>query len=442
MVEFNRVLVGSLFLAVMLSVTLAWASGSGTAPSLVRAGTSSQAARTPTTLARGGTGSRAAGGSTFYYYFPVINNNTIIPPLAPLWRFGIARVRRPITDYNATEVTLMRFGWYVDWGAGGSDLPTFGMEYVPTIRVRQLKLNGLTPTASSCYGCPYVTPYTYTLSLSAAQIQSFVSSRHPGMMWVIGNEIERRDWPGGGQDEIVPELYAQAYHDAYLMIKSADPTAQIAIGGVIEATPLRLQYLERVWNEYSTRYGGVMPVDVWNVHAFILPEKSCATYPGDCWGADIPAGLPDASGSIYTPAQNKDFNIAIGHIQAMRAWMKNHGQQSKPLIITEYGVNFASWWDPSIFSAEQVRDSYMYPSFNYFLNSPDCNLSQIDGCRLVQRWNWYSMDDDSPDSYGFQAYNGNLFYSGLQATPAGLSTLGAYWRQYVQPLPPGSVKPY
>ena len=41
-----------------------------------------------------------------------------------------------------------------------------------------------------------------------------------------------------------------AYHELYTLIKGADPTARLAIGGVIQATPLRLEYLTKVWNEY------------------------------------------------------------------------------------------------------------------------------------------------------------------------------------------------
>ena len=37
----------------------------------------------------------------------------------------------------------------------------------------------------------------------------------------------------------------------------------------------------------------------------------------------------------------------------------------------------------------------MIDTFDYFLNAADCNLGmRADGCRLVQRWAWYSLDDD------------------------------------------------
>lgn len=383
-------------------------------------------------------------------YLPVIEKNYQRPPaISPLWRFGIARARRPISDYNPTDVASMRFGWYVDWGAGSSPLSVFGMEYMPMVRVKQVKLNGSMPTTSPCAGCPYATPFTFTMSLTITQIQT-IAANQPGATWVVGNEIERRDWGtcgGCGQDEIVPELYAVAYHDAYAMIKQADPTAQVAIGGMIQATPLRLAYLQRVWDAYQSAYGAPMQVDVWNIHAFVLNEVSCAYDPNNCWGAGIPAGMTENSGLLITPEQNKDFTIAQGHIVALRTWMQQHGQRDKPLIITEYGVNIPEWWGcPGTcpFTADQVRDSYMYPSFNYFLNTTNDTFGfPADGNRLVQRWNWYSFDDDALQPDSRQGFNGNLFSSGLNAGhPMGIVPLGTYWKQYVQPLPPGATKPY
>jgi hypothetical protein len=290
-----------------------------------------------------------------------------------------------------------------------------------------------------CVGCPYVDPPTYTFSPEQIQIESMATAR-PGMIWVIGNEIERIDWPGGRQDEITPELYAVAYHDIYNMIKNADPTAQVAIGGVIQATPLRLEYLTKVWDTYSSTYGESMPVDVWNVHAFVLREESGS------WGADIPAGSSATSGMLYDVLDNKDFTIVEQHLEDMRTWMKDRGQQDKSLIITEYGVLMPDWVSPGEFTPEEVRDSFMYPSFDYFLNQTDTNLGySSDGYRLVQRWNWYSLDDDSGKYEGeeyLQNFNGNLFYSGLSDQPQGLSGLGDIWIQYVQSLPPETSSPY
>jgi hypothetical protein len=380
---------------------------------------------------------------TITNYLPLIGKNYVSE--RPLWRFGAAKALHSITDYDSTEMKRLRLGWYVDWHVTSEAPRPYGIEYVPVISVKQWKLQGSDWT-DWCVGCPYVVPYTYTIQPDPGVIASMASA-HPGMTWVIGNEMERIDWATGGQNEMLPEVYAEAYYTLYSLLKSADPSAQVAIGGMVEATPLRLQYLDRVWNEYLTRYStSTMPVDVWNVHAFVLQEKSCVAHPGDCWGADIPAGLTTTEGVAYTVQDNKNFSLVWSQILALRSWMKAHEQQNKPLILTEYGVNFPDWVNPGQFTPEQLRDSFMYPSFTAFLNTTDTALGYpADGYRLVQRWNWYSLDDDSGYYDGgtfLQSYNGNLFYSGLGAFPQGLAPLGLYWQQYVQNLSEGSSPPY
>jgi len=132
--------------------------------------------------------------------------------------------------------------------------------------------------------CPYAEPHSYQVKPSLTDIGA-VAQAQPGALWLVGNEIDRRDWYRGGQDEMLPELYATAYHDIYTAIKAADPTAQVAIGGLIQATPLRLAWLDRMWESYTQQYGTDMPVDVWNVHNFVLREVF------QNYGANIPPRL-------------------------------------------------------------------------------------------------------------------------------------------------------
>jgi hypothetical protein len=389
-------------------------------------------------------------------FLPLVLKN-YMPP-APLWRFGVSQLRRPFTDYDYNDIIAMRFGWYMNFGATPNAPQPYGIEYSPVIRVKQWKLKDGSTWTECCVGCPYVTPYTYTVSPSVSQIQAMATSR-PGMLWVIGNEIERIDWGVGycsRQDEILPELYAQAYHDLYYTIKNVDYTAQVAIGGLIQFTDLRRQYLDRVWAEYTRLYSETMPVDVWNIHVYVLQEKR-----GD-WGADIPAGFTENTGVLYTILDNKDFTKAWALVVALRTWMNQNGQRNKPLITNEYGVNMPAWVEcPTYpdttgcpFTPEQVRDSFLYPSFNYFLNQTDASIGYLaDGNRLMQRWNWWSLDYDDgkcEDGVFWEWFNGSLFYSGLGPSGAktctypaqGISSLGTYWKQYVQSLPSGATKPY
>ncbi len=248
-----------------------------------------------------------------------------------------------IANYYPT-IAGFRLGWYNDFLATANAPEPNGIEYVYTVRLKQWKVisGTLTWTSSPCPSptCEYVQPYTYTVSPSLSVIHDMAAAK-PGKTWLVGNEMERRDWNGGGQDEIVPDQYAKAYHDVYSAIKSADPTAQVAIGGMIQATPLRLKYLQLVWDWYYTYYSQTMPVDIWNIHGFVLQEKSCSAYPPDqCSGAGIPAGLTETVGVTYADlyAAAMNFMTVEANIGALRSWMKDHGQQNKPLYVSEYGV--------------------------------------------------------------------------------------------------------
>ncbi len=192
-------------------------------------------------------------------------------------------------------------------------------------------------------------------------------------------------------------------------------------------------------------------MDVWNIHAYVLNEASCDMYPDNCWGAGIPAGLADTVGlyvDIHHASQNANFSNAQYHLVALRAWMAQHGQQNKPLIITEMGVNFPPQWclqnGECPFTPQQVRDRYMYPALvisSYPRRMP----------RPAIRWmntGWFSAGTGTvstmkhPGDQGEQEFNGNLFWSGFETAPRGLSTLGSYYQQYVRDLPNGSAKPY
>jgi len=119
----------------------------------------------------------------------------------------------------------------------------------------------------------------------------------PGSLWLIGNEPDRIAL----QDDVIPVQYARVYHQAYETLKQADPTALVAIAGVVQPTPLRLKYLDAVLAAYQQLYSAPMPVDVWNVHNFILREERGS------WGAEIPPGLPDAFGMLSAVDDNDNL---------------------------------------------------------------------------------------------------------------------------------------
>jgi hypothetical protein len=218
---------------------------------------------------------------------------------------------------------------------------------------------------------------------------------NPGSLWLIGNEMDRTDWSGGGQDEMLPELYAHAYHELYYLIRGIDPTARVAVGGIIQATPSRLEYMTKMWDEYTASYASPMPVDVWNVHNFIFKE-AC-----DSYGASVPPGYEGAPPYNdpcfgWIPSSDwthVDMGIFDQQIRAFRQWMKDRGQQNKELIVSEYGILY---YHEGMEGLDTVR-GFMLDTFDYFMNTKDCSLGYVaDDCRLVQRWAWYSLDDDRP----------------------------------------------
>ncbi len=313
-------------------------------------------------------------------------------------------------------------GWYVNFNTSSSPDLSLGLEYVQTVRLHQLTtcLRDHGQYLRDRTACPYVQPYAYTLnSPSTPQEIVEIAQARPGSLWLLGNEIDRYDWGGtnpynpdlwgdpytGHQDEMLPEVYAWAYHDLYYLIKGADPTAKVANGSIIQATPVRIQYMTKVWNAYAARYGENMPVDVWNIHNFILKE-AC-----DDYGADVPPGYNGCYGRDYADYKHDDMEIFDTQIRYFRQWMKNRGQQNKPLIVSEYGILYEH---AGLENRERVK-TFMLGTFDYFMNTKDCDLGYLaDDCRLVQRWAWYSLDDTRFNRYAYliNPDTGGLTYLG------------------------------
>ena len=382
--------------------------------------------------------------TTQQLFLPIIHNVGL--PLA--WRLGFG-AGTVITQYAA--LSDLHAGWYVNWGVDAQAVQPAGIEHVQMVRVHQKLSCGLWHHGDRA-ACPYALPLEYNFAPEAAVITAAAQAQ-PGQLWIIGNEMDRVDWRicaefesdghtckpdkivHQGQDEILPEVYALAYHDLYTLIKQADPTAQVAIGGVIQGTPLRLQYLTMVWDSYKQRYGQEMPVDVWNIHAFILREKKYE------YGADIPPGLmgnPTTGQYTTDDWTHLDHTIFDTQIRAMRQWMKERGQQDKPLVITEYGALYVHCvahdnqgnCTKNFNSATLVQD-FMVWSFDYFLNTKDCSLGYAqDDCRLVQRWLWFSLDHAYQDANGQLTGGFNLHGSLFNATTLQMTAAGQRFRDF------------
>ncbi len=274
-----------------------------------------------------------------------------------------------ILSYN---VAALKAGWYVNWGTTPAAPHPASMDFAQILRTSNL---GYYPTGQNLAG---------------------VIQGNPGSLWLIGNEPD-----SPYQDNTLPEKYALVYHQAYLDIKALDPTAQIAIGGIVQATPLRMQWLDRVWNTYQATYGEAMPVDVWNIHAFALREvrpglgtqcMPAGAQEGGDWGAAIPPGITANCGQWVEIDGLDRMDLFREQIVRFRTWMKNHGQQNKPLVISEYGILFNAELG---YGYDRVKN-YMLNTFNHLTSARDTSIGYpADDYRLVQRWAWYSLNDDN-----------------------------------------------
>jgi streptogramin lyase len=295
-------------------------------------------------------------------------------PLVERQRFGF--VATSASWPQNFDFGVLKAGWAVDFAYQSDSAPPDGIDRALVIRI---------------YDGYQVDP---------AQLGPLVAG-NPGVTWLVGNEPDCTY-----QDDVQPEEYARIYHDLYKFIKDRDQTSQVAAGSIVQPTPLRLEWLNRVLAAYQAQYGGPMPLDVWNIHNAILNEVSCDYDPGNCWGAGIPPGIDAPFGAIRTINDNDNMTIFRDQIWAFRQWMAAHGYGGYPLLVTEYGVLMP---DDYGFGVARVN-AFMSNTFDFFLNTTDPTLGDPnDGRRLVQRWAWFSLDVPPFDPITLEGFNGNLF---------------------------------
>lgn len=365
---------------------------------------------------------------------------------APICRYGVSSWYQADLPY----LQQMRVGWVLDFGVRMNRTLPPGVEYTPVVRMVQDK-DPLTGARLPSYRI-----LTQPLNDAPGGLGPIVTA-NPGTLWLIGNEVDRVYW----QDDLEPALYAEAYHEVYHFIKARDPSARIAISGLVQVTPGRLQYLDIVWQAYLDKYGVPMPVDVWNMHLYILPERR-AYQPGDppglpfydsraavAIGTDPELAIWESDGTsnqcsredVYCYAEHDDIGIFAQQVEAMRRWMKQKGQQNKPLILSEFSLLYPYIPEGdscylqdefgNCFTPERVV-TFMNRSLDYLENAADPNLGYpLDNYRLVQQWLWYTMYD----FYTPGTVN-NMVTVNADGEYTGLSLNGVTYRNRVLANPP------
>ena len=309
-------------------------------------------------------------------------------------RFGFGLTKSTSVAMDQGWPAYLNAGWYWDWVAKGeTQLPP--LTYAQTIR--------LTPIKSDNVQIGYTASPTGTTLLAKIAAQ-------PGGLWFIGNEPDCTL-----MDDMISTWYARAYHDLYHIIKTADPTAQVAAGNIVQPTPQRLAYLDLVVAAYLSTYDEPLPADAWVIHSYILCEK-CYPYNdvippepfawGACWVPDWPSrGASEPLATFYSVYDHWDMDIFAERIIDFRQWMVDNGYRDHPLFIAEYGILFYQGLISGMGQTEDV--AFMNAGFNWMREARDpVRGYRPDDNRLVQRWAWFSLDHgDYPGGTLFDPYN-------------------------------------
>jgi len=263
--------------------------------------------------------------------------------------FGMSTKADPV--YWANELNA---SWYLDW----KTTPISSVAKPEYWQMIRLSKNGTHP--------------------SIDEIVMLVSN-FPGHVWIIGNEPDNI-W----QDNLDYSQFTRFYHDLYYLIKSYDPSAQIAIGAISQPTPLRLKYLDLVMTEYLKLYGHKLPMDWWTIHAYVLREEK------NSWGADIPPGFEEKFGELYEIQDHNNPIIFQQNITNFRKWMSDNGYQNKPLAITEFGILLPQ----ELGFTPEIVANYLSSSFDWLYTTKDSELGYpADDFHLVQKFAWFSLGD-------------------------------------------------
>jgi hypothetical protein len=341
-------------------------------------------------------------------------------PLEPNCRIGINAWGDQLRDFNLIE--NFGTGVYFNYGSADSTAAMARAEHIGLVMVFQPR-----PGENKPIDQPRVCDGTYTQYVFSPPLTDGAGTlgdrvrQNPGKLWFLGNEPDRRATDGS---DICPQQYADAYHDFYHFVKAIDPTAQVGVAGLVQVSPGRLQYRDIVWDTYVAKYGTPMPVDVWNMHIYLLSETSN----GDAHiavGTDpalrIPFSHQCGIPGTFCSANHDNIDHFAAQVVAMRRWMNERGERNKPLVLSEFGINlpynYGGTCTDTVCPANPPQDypcfcdtngqtfhpqrvaNFLRDSMNYLLSAKNASLGYpADDNRLVQQWIWFSAEHNGPGS--------------------------------------------
>lgn len=372
-------------------------------------------------------------------------------------RYGVGYV--PDFTTSLSWIPTLDAGWYINFNASTWGETVYSAAFAPVLRMRQV-LTSTSRTPNYVFNPPLVYSYRDNNGVLRDGLGALIA-KNPGHYWIVGNEV---DVDNPVQDNTMPDVYARAYHEAYQYIKNADPTAKVAVAGLSMMTPGRLHYLSIVWDTYRSLYGHDMPVDIWNMHLYILEERNPEAPPPQYGNGKIalgtdpalakltsfgnPAFCPafgaadtdanDPRPDVHCMSEHDSVRIFREQVYGMRQWMKAHGQQNKPLIISEYGLlyykddkgNLYPDEHNQIFHPQRVAN-YLRETVKFLEETKSADLGYpADENRLVQQWLWYSIVTDPQWSGGSSnLINWDTYKSFPEGDPGALTIAGQVYQQ-------------
>jgi hypothetical protein len=120
----------------------------------------------------------------------------------------------------------------------------------------------------------------------------------------------------------------------------------------------------------------------------------------------------------------------------MRQWMKNHGLQNKPLILSEFSLLYPYDGNTPCFLMDEFGgcftptrvSNYMVETLAILESETDTALGYPqDDYRLVQQWLWFAMNDNSEDTP-----NALVDLHPTTGAPTKLSTIGEVYRDEIE----------
>jgi hypothetical protein len=302
--------------------------------------------------------------------------------------FGVAVVD-PFTSY---DLSTMGIGSYIDFGNNRNSSVPANIDY---FRVLYIGAN---------------------FASDKAYLPAWLE-KYPGSTWILGNEP---DSEVTYQDHLAADVYAQRFFVLATIVRQLDPTAKIGFGAIIQATPVRLYYLTLAMNKLVQLAGSAAKahalIDFYPIHAYNLNEGTPLYNQNGkmiTWGAGVPTGYNAATwpapelihpewGETY---KTYDINIFKTRVIAFRQWMKDQGEQDKPMWITEYGSLFPPEGNPYLYASDNDSGNYMVQTYDFMLGYKDPSIGYAsDDYRLVQKWTWYSLND-ARTHFGGALYN-------------------------------------